>query len=286
MTPATVACPNGHQNPPHLRYCGECGAQLPVSCPNGHRNPPDQHYCGECGVPLGHQEPQTGANPDQAAAEAAVPSYTPPVGPSYTPPVGPDTSPVPPQPGWGASHGHEDSGRSSHSYKWPTPPGTKVGDQDGTRRPWYRTKWAAPLIGVGILVLLMLLTPRDDNQPPASGDGQSQPPASGHSQSQPPASGQSQSYQKGYNDMINFTREGVASGNDQLRSMGEAPIDSPAQFLGPHGEKIAGLCEDNLQMTISGSTLGTKPQLPLDFSSADFLRGCNDAGKALLASGH
>jgi hypothetical protein len=52
VTAVAVNCPNGHQNPPHQHFCGECGALLPMSCPNGHQNPPHQHFCSECGTPL------------------------------------------------------------------------------------------------------------------------------------------------------------------------------------------------------------------------------------------
>ena len=65
MTSASVACPNGHHNPEHQHFCGECGAALLVTCRNGHRNPPHQHFCGECGARLGvahetRQEPAPG----------------------------------------------------------------------------------------------------------------------------------------------------------------------------------------------------------------------------------
>jgi hypothetical protein len=67
MAAAMVTCRNGHQNPAHEHFCGECGAALPVACPNGHQNPPHHHYCGVCGTTLQqehetHQESQPTPN--------------------------------------------------------------------------------------------------------------------------------------------------------------------------------------------------------------------------------
>jgi hypothetical protein len=53
MTTVAVTCRNGHQNPEHQHFCGECGAALPVLCPKGHQNAPQQHFCGECGAAVG-----------------------------------------------------------------------------------------------------------------------------------------------------------------------------------------------------------------------------------------
>ncbi|WP_445161436.1 hypothetical protein ACTXG5_25525 [Mycobacterium sp. Dal123C01] len=86
--------------------------------------------------------------------------------------------------------------------------------------------------------------------------------------------------------MITNSRQIIAQANAQLRSQGKAPDDSPAQLFGPHGEHIPSDCEAYLEANVSGSTLGSRPQLPLNFSSADFLKGCNDGGNAMLASGH
>jgi hypothetical protein len=54
-----VDCPNGHGNPEHYQFCGECGAPLPAICVNGHHNAEHYQFCGECGVPL------VAANPAQ-----------------------------------------------------------------------------------------------------------------------------------------------------------------------------------------------------------------------------
>jgi hypothetical protein len=74
MTTVTVTCPNGHQNPAHQHFCGECGAALAVICPNGHQNPPHQHFCGECGTQLRQeqetrQEPQPSSNDSDTRTE-------------------------------------------------------------------------------------------------------------------------------------------------------------------------------------------------------------------------
>jgi hypothetical protein len=58
MTAASVTCPNGHHNPEHQRFCGECGAVLPVICPNGHQCPPHQRFCGECGAAVQESAPE------------------------------------------------------------------------------------------------------------------------------------------------------------------------------------------------------------------------------------
>jgi hypothetical protein len=50
-----ATCPNGHANPDHQQYCGECGATLPVTgqfCENGHENPDHHQYCNVCGVAI------------------------------------------------------------------------------------------------------------------------------------------------------------------------------------------------------------------------------------------
>jgi class 3 adenylate cyclase/tetratricopeptide (TPR) repeat protein len=50
-----VMCPNGHENPPGQKFCGECGLSLTLICVNGHENAPGQKFCGECGVALGSE---------------------------------------------------------------------------------------------------------------------------------------------------------------------------------------------------------------------------------------
>jgi hypothetical protein len=50
-----VTCSNGHSNPDHQHFCGECGVPLApptLQCPHGHINRAHQRFCGECGTPL------------------------------------------------------------------------------------------------------------------------------------------------------------------------------------------------------------------------------------------
>src|SRR5690349_6376273 len=56
MTAAEISCSVcGYQNPPQ-RFCGDCGARLPVVCSScGAENPGDKRHCGACGALLpGH----------------------------------------------------------------------------------------------------------------------------------------------------------------------------------------------------------------------------------------
>jgi class 3 adenylate cyclase/tetratricopeptide (TPR) repeat protein len=59
-----------HENPPALKFCGECGARLAAVCAScGAANAPEQKFCGECGSKL---------SADTAKAKLAAPdSYTP-----------------------------------------------------------------------------------------------------------------------------------------------------------------------------------------------------------------
>src|SRR5262245_63940949 len=49
-----MECPScGSTNPAGKRFCGACGASLPVSCAAcGAENPPGKRYCGDCGAAL------------------------------------------------------------------------------------------------------------------------------------------------------------------------------------------------------------------------------------------
>jgi hypothetical protein len=50
MTTATVTCPNGHRNPEHHHFRGECRAAMApatIQCLAGHANPAHQRFCGE-----------------------------------------------------------------------------------------------------------------------------------------------------------------------------------------------------------------------------------------------
>src|SRR5262245_41726782 len=50
-----MQCPRcQEQNPPGMRFCGQCAAPLASVCPAcGASNPPENRFCGQCAVPLG-----------------------------------------------------------------------------------------------------------------------------------------------------------------------------------------------------------------------------------------
>ena len=54
-----MTCPRcRHQNPPGLKFCGECGARLASVCAScGASNAPAQKFCGECGAALAQGAP-------------------------------------------------------------------------------------------------------------------------------------------------------------------------------------------------------------------------------------
>jgi hypothetical protein len=103
--------------------------------------------------------------------------------------------------------------------------------------------------------------------------------ASGCAQATP---SESPSYQEGYNSLMNPGRSAVAE-------MARRGISGSLAEVAGSPQQVATTCETNLEAKMAGNTLaigaGNAPTLPTDFSSADFLRGCNDAGKAMLASG-
>ena len=71
-----MTCPScGHQNPPGMKFCGECGIRLASGCPGcGFQNPPGMKFCGQCGTTLAASaesaEPRAAGLP---AAPAAAP---------------------------------------------------------------------------------------------------------------------------------------------------------------------------------------------------------------------
>ena len=64
-----MTCPQCRAtNPVGMRFCGHCGAPLPIFCPRcGSENPPENNFCGRCAAPL--DRPQ-----DAASKDAMVPS--------------------------------------------------------------------------------------------------------------------------------------------------------------------------------------------------------------------
>src|SRR5260370_41651972 len=49
-----MQCPRcQHENPPGMKFCGECAAPLSSVCPSGGAaNPPGHKFCGQCAAPL------------------------------------------------------------------------------------------------------------------------------------------------------------------------------------------------------------------------------------------
>lgn len=70
-----MKCPQCQfDNPPGMKFCGQCGARLAAQCPQCNaENPPGFKFCGECGSPLGATKPE----PPPPAVPAPQ-SYTPP----------------------------------------------------------------------------------------------------------------------------------------------------------------------------------------------------------------
>jgi len=65
-----MQCPRcQHENPPGMKFCGECAAPLTSTCPScGAANPPENKFCGQCATPLRTASTAKFAAPD---------SYTP-----------------------------------------------------------------------------------------------------------------------------------------------------------------------------------------------------------------
>ena len=61
-----MQCPRcQHDNPPGMKFCGECAAPLAAACPScGAANPPENKFCGHCAVPLRPTPPANFAAPD------------------------------------------------------------------------------------------------------------------------------------------------------------------------------------------------------------------------------
>lgn len=71
-------------NPPGMKFCGQCGAKLAPLCPQcGTENPPGFKFCGECGAPLGAGEAAPPPPPPAQEPETAQPSR--PASQDYTP---------------------------------------------------------------------------------------------------------------------------------------------------------------------------------------------------------
>src|SRR5260370_23423235 len=67
-----MKCPRcQHENPPGMKFCGECAAPLAATCPScGAANPADNKFCGQCATPL-----RTGPTAKFAAPESYTPKH-------------------------------------------------------------------------------------------------------------------------------------------------------------------------------------------------------------------
>src|ERR1051326_5743290 len=67
------------ENPPGMKFCGECGERLQNVCPACKAlNPPNHKFCGECGQRLSTvapREPEPAAQPLSPAPEAYTPKH-------------------------------------------------------------------------------------------------------------------------------------------------------------------------------------------------------------------
>src|SRR3989442_15841952 len=72
------------ENPPAMKFCGQCGTQLVQLCPRcGAENPPTFKFCGQCGAALAAPQlpgADTAGGLDQSSChqEAQRQGYTPP----------------------------------------------------------------------------------------------------------------------------------------------------------------------------------------------------------------
>ena len=66
-------CPRcHHENPPGMRFCGQCAAPLASVCAAcGSANPPGNRFCGQCAAPLG----PAASTPKFAAPETYTPRH-------------------------------------------------------------------------------------------------------------------------------------------------------------------------------------------------------------------
>jgi hypothetical protein len=75
------------------------------------------------------------------------------------------------------------------------------------------------------------------------------------------------------------TRDQAHSPSYQMGYDAAAPQPGVPRMRGLSDSQISGFCSDLLQARIAGTVAGTNTQLPLDFSSQDFLTGCTDASQ-------
>lgn len=116
-SPAEVDCTRcGRRNPPHVRYCLDCGSHLEQQSKTGNlcpscntRNPLDARYCRECGGSL-----QVPSEPGAPASEPDEPASSPPgILELEEPTSSVEMSKLPPRPVEPLPSGHSASGATS-----------------------------------------------------------------------------------------------------------------------------------------------------------------------------
>ena len=67
-----MQCPRcQHENPPGMKFCGECAAPLSSMCQScGAANPPGHKFCGQCAAPL-----RTATTAPSVAPESYTPKH-------------------------------------------------------------------------------------------------------------------------------------------------------------------------------------------------------------------
>ena len=77
---SNVACPACRaENPAGQKFCGECGARLPLVCSACQApNPPANKFCGECGAKLAGSAPASSSAPPATAPPSSIAAPAPP----------------------------------------------------------------------------------------------------------------------------------------------------------------------------------------------------------------
>ena len=71
-----MQCPGcQHDNPPDMRFCGQCGSPLATTCAAcGAASSPDNRFCGQCGAPLS-QAPQPATQHRTTSPDSYTPKH-------------------------------------------------------------------------------------------------------------------------------------------------------------------------------------------------------------------
>jgi hypothetical protein len=226
-----------------------------VTCPNCHPNPPGQNFCGECGAALGGSAQTDQTLQASFSEDGTLPDGLEPIRAAQAWKEAGAQGPAEAEVAAAASRPAESAAQSElHPQPKHIPldeverilagiPRNSPHAPKATGVLSKRAKLSPRWVIVGAVVLAVIIAAA------LSGLGRNQ-------------SGQahSPSYQMGYDAAA--PQPGVPGPRD----LSDAQI---SQF-----------CSGLLEARISGEALGTNTQLPLDFSSQDFLTGCTNASQA------